>query len=288
MTPLFLFAMLFLIFLIQTSVTAMALHGALSQTVRQAAAEWYPVSLGLDAVRSSPIYEEGQQWEQKLEDAGRTLEQYGDLLPSPLGDWASQAARGAWSMEQIAARQAFQAWTERYADRGVLDLSRMSVVSAGIPAADDMADAFVSIRAEYRLPFRLPFVGRSLTLTESAAERAWIGGSPSTATLEQPEEQTGDLTFVSVQPSPVKRGNKVTLTLRAAPGENVDLTVYYKSGMSQAKHLGRATADESGLVTWTWHVSGNTTPGNWVWEAVSENGAELRQTFQVVRADGTG
>ncbi|MBB6730972.1 hypothetical protein [Cohnella zeiphila] len=283
-TPLFLFAMLFLIYLIQTSVTAMALHGALSQTVRQAAAEWYPISAELDSIRSSSVYQKEQEWEQKLEDAGQTLAQFGDLLPSPLSDWVMQAEDGSFSLEQAAAKKTFEVWAARYADQGVLDSSRLSIVSAGIPAEEDRNDAYLSIEAEYRLPFRIPFIGQPLSLSEAAKERAWIGGSPSTALLEKPEARQGDLTVVSIEPSPVTRGHDVTLTLKAAPGESVDLTVYYKSGESQAKHLGRATADGAGQISWTWHVSGNTTPGDWDWVAVSGSGAELRQKFKVVPA----
>ncbi|WP_051318305.1 hypothetical protein [Cohnella thermotolerans] len=281
--PTFLLAALFLIFLVQTSVTAMALHGALSQTVRQAASEWYPVALGLDSVRETPVYAKSKQLEDKLAAVGDTLAKYGSLLPSPLAEWAEQAADGSWSVEQIAARRTFGALLESFLDRRVLEADRVAVVSVEIPGTDDPNQAFLTVKAEYRLPMRIPFVGRSLTITESARERVWTGGSPSNAKLED-GEQPDVLSFVSFEPNPARRGRKVTLTLRAKPGEKVDLSVIYKSGLSQAKHLGEATADASGLVSWTWHVSGNTTPGEWYWEAMPEDGAVLRQSFEVVRA----
>lgn len=283
--PVFVLAVLFLVYLIQTAVAAMALHGALSQTVRQAAAQWYPISLGLNAARETDAYKRVEAWEGKLENVGRTLSQYGSVLPSPVSDWAEQAADGSWSPEQIAARQAFAALLEGFADKTVLDESRISVTSVGIPGEGDggAEEAFLTVEAEYRLPMRIPFLGRSLKLTESARERAWIGGSPSSAKLEDGDETRNVLSFVSLEPNPVSRGRKATLTLRTEPGAKVDLSVIYKSGLSQAKHLGTATADDSGLVKWTWHVSGNTTPGEWAWEARPDNGAVLSRTFEVVR-----
>lgn len=280
--PVFLLAVLFLIYQVQVSIASMALHGALSQAVRQAAAEWYPVSLGIDAARDTDAYQKYERWEDKLEGVGSTLSKYGALLPSPLGDWARQAADGSWSLEGIAAREAFKPLLERYADDRVLRSSGLKVVSVSIPEAGDRSEAFLTAIAEYRLPMRMPFVGRTLILKESARERVWIGGLPSTAKLDGEGEGQGVLAFVSIDPNPASRGRKVTLTLRAKPGESVDLSVLYKSGLSQAKHLGTAVADGSGLVTWTWHVSGNTTPGTWEWNARSASGAELKMTFEVV------
>lgn len=278
--PIFLLAILFLIFQIRVSVASMALHGALSQTVRQAAAEWYPVSLGLDSARNTDLYQKSSRYSDKLADVGQTLSRYGELLPAPIGDWAKQAADGTWSLDQMAGRAAFGQLLKRYADTRVLDESGLSVVSVSLPEASDRTGAFLTVRAEYRLPMRMPFTGRSFVLEESARERVWIGGLPSESTLEEGEAE-GVLSFVSIAPNPAMRGRKVTLTLRAKPGEAVDLSVVYKSGLSQAKHLGTAVADGSGLVSWTWHVSGNTTPGTWDWEARSASGAELKQTFEV-------
>ncbi|MCC3375525.1 TadE family protein [Cohnella sp. REN36] len=278
--PVFMLAILFLIYLVQTAVISMALHGALSQTARQTATAWYPISAGLDQVRSSPIYQKSEQWSQSLANLGDTLSRYGRLLPAPIGEWAKQAADGDWNPEQIAARQAFRQVLLRTSDPRVLRPDRLEVVSVTLPAVDDLSQAYLTVEAEYRLPFQVPFLGRTLVLRESASERAWIGGAPSRSTLEDGEEPSL-LSFVSLEPNPVRRGRKATLTLRAKPGETVDLTVLYKSGPSQAKHLGTATADASGLVSWTWHVSGNTTIGTWAWEARASDGAPWRQTFEV-------
>ncbi|WP_221469547.1 TadE/TadG family type IV pilus assembly protein [Cohnella nanjingensis] len=279
--PVFMLAILFLIYLVQAATISMALHGAVSQTARQAASAWYPISAGLDKARASPIYQKSQQWSDALAGIGETLGRYGQFLPAPIGDWAKQAADGDWNPEQIAARQAFRQILLRTADPTVLRSDRLEVSSVTLPAADDLAQAYLTVQAEYRLPFQVPFIGRTLILRESASERAWIGGLPSRSMLDDGEGKPSALSFVSLEPNPVRRGRKATLTLRAEPGATVDLTVLYKSGASQAKHLGLATADASGLVSWTWHVSGNTTIGTWSWEARTGSDSPWRQTFEV-------
>lgn len=285
--PVFLLVILFLIYLIQTTVTAMALHGALSQTARQTASQWYPIEIARGKVADTKTYQTYQDWESKLGDVRSTAAEYGAYLPSPLSDWIEKAGDGFGWTEQ-AAGQAIEPLVRRLADRGVLDESRIRVVAAKLPL-DEGSEDFVTLEAEYILPMRVPFLNRSLKLRESARERAWLGGSPSNARLSDEEgEQKAEsaLSFVSLEPNPVSRGRKVTLKLRAEPGETVDMSVLYKSGMSQAKHLGPATADASGIVAWTWHVSGNTTPGEWSWEARQEDGETLRMTFEVVRPGG--
>src|SRR5262249_52843847 len=161
-------------------------------------------------------YETYEQWEDKLEGVGRTLADYGGLLPAPFGDWAKQAADGSWSLDQVAARGAFGALLARYADDRVLRKSGLSVVSGEVPEAEDRDQAFLTAVAAYRLPMRMPFVGRTLVLEESARERVWIGGLPSDAKLDEAADpNAGVLTFVSIEPNPASRGRKVTLTLRA-------------------------------------------------------------------------
>lgn len=106
------------------------------------------------------------------------------------------------------------------------------------------------------------------------------GGERLGSTAPEPNGGAGSLAFVSLEPSPVQRGRRVTLVLRADPGAAVDLKVVYKSGLSQARYLGAATADASGRVSWTWLVSGNTTPGEWAWEA-EYSGGSLQRSFEV-------
>lgn len=284
MMPVFLLFVLFLVFLIQASVTTMALHGTLSQTVRQAASMWYPVSLAEESFSKTDAGQGVERINQKLADIQDFLRDNADFLPSPLSEWACEAASRSWSLEENAAIPLFETLAGEVADRRALDMNRFSIVSVELPGSTD-SDSYLTLEAEYRLPMKVPFVGRSLVLRSSARERAWIGGSPSTALLESGEEGNSiPLSFVSMEPSPARPGRRVTLTLKTVPGETVDLSVFYKSGESAAKHLGQATADSDGLVSWTWLVSGNTTSGTWNWEAKTSDGGAWNQSFLVSRS----
>lgn len=279
--PIFLMLIFFLIFMIQTSVISMALHGAVSQTVRQAASAWYPISLGLEQARSSELNKQAEILNDKWMPVKEMLSQYGELLPSPMKDWAAQASQGSFSLEQKAAEIAFSQLIMQFADPNILDESRLKLAEVDLPSEDDRELAYLTLNAEYILPFQVPFLGRKLIIRESARERVWIGGIPSKSTLEGTAAQALDVTFVSLEPNPVRPGRKATLVIRTKPGTRVDLSIVYKSGISQAKNLGSAASDSSGLVSWTWHVSGRTTPGQWSWQVSSPEGGVWQQAFEV-------
>ncbi len=63
--------------------------------------------------------------------------------------------------------------------------------------------------------------------------------------------------------SPINAGAYATLTIRTAPGAACTITVYYKSGASEAAGLGPQNADGNGTATWQWKVGTRTTPGTW-------------------------
>jgi hypothetical protein len=275
--PVFLLLVFFLFFLIQTSFIAMSLHGTLSQTVRLAASSWYPVSM-LEKEReshSSP-HQDGER-----APIGTMLGEYADSLPSPLKDWARMLSSGR-PLEEEAVRLSLGELALQLSESRWLDKDRFHLDKVELPTPGDPAHADLVLNAEYRLPFRVPFTGRPLVIRAQVRERAWAGGSPSRAGAAEPGAGQLNVRFVSLEPNPVRPGRKATLVLRAEPGTVLDLSVLYKSGLSQAKHLGTATANESGLVTWTWHVSGNTTSGGWTWE-VRSGPSSFSQPFQVKR-----
>jgi len=63
--------------------------------------------------------------------------------------------------------------------------------------------------------------------------------------------------------SPVFRGNYASLCIRTVPGARCTITVYYKSGPSEASGLEPKIADSEGRVCWSWKVGSRTTPGSW-------------------------
>lgn len=274
--PMFLLFVFFLLFLVQTSATMMALHGALSQTVRMTAAAWYPISL---------IQTEGSEEREEGEAAGakRSVGAFARWLPAPLNDWAEALSKGEWSPEAEAAKLPLRQLVVQLSDPRQLDADRLRITGVKLPDYRNEAGAYLTMEAAYRLPVRVPWTGKPLIVRVSVKERAWVGGSPSRATLPDETAAPLDIAFISLEPNPVRPGRKATLVLETRPGASLDLSVLYKSGQSQAKHLGTAVADESGRIAWTWHISGNTTSGEWTWAVRGEGGASYSQTFRVER-----
>ena len=96
--------------------------------------------------------------------------------------------------------------------------------------------------------------------------------APITAT---PAAPSGDISINVVSlTSPISAGSTATLTIQAAPSAACLITVYYKSGASQAAGLGPQTADASGQATWSWKVGSRTTPGVWKIVVQSELGGK--------------
>jgi hypothetical protein len=280
--PIFLMFVFFLISIVQTAVISMALHGALSQTTKQAASAWYPISLGLSQARASEVNQQIEQWNDKWLQASETIKQYAQWLPSPMREWSERFANGTFSLEEHAAKLVFSQLLKQFVDDRVLDPSRITLTSAKLPDQEDRTQAYLTLHAEYVLPFQIPFSSRKLILRDSVRERVWVGGSPSLSRLPQDGgDESFSVSFVSLEPNPVRPGRKATLVIRTKPGATVDLSIVYKSGLSQAKNLGSATADSSGLISWTWHVSGRTTPGQWLWQASNATGGAVQQPFQV-------
>ncbi|MFD2327849.1 hypothetical protein ACFSR7_01205 [Cohnella sp. GCM10020058] len=280
--PTVMICILFLIYLIHASIAAMALQGALSQTARQTASVWYPLSESLAGAGEAVGADASAyaSWKERLAGPQETVGKLAPYLPDPLSEWAERFAAGDWHPDALLAKQALEPRVADRLDKSMLPASRMKLFRVELPDAADVAQAYLTLEAEYRLPFSFPWSGRPLILRASVRERVWTGGERLAAAAPEPGGEAGSLAFVSLEPSPVQRGRRVTLVLRAEPGAAVDLKVVYKSGLSQARHLGAATADASGRVSWTWLVSGNTTPGEWEWEASYARGS-LAQTFEV-------
>jgi hypothetical protein len=57
-------------------------------------------------------------------------------------------------------------------------------------------------------------------------------------------------------------GSNATLVASVSPARACSITVHYKSGPSRAQGL-YSKRPVRGLVSWTWRVGTNTTPGRW-------------------------
>lgn len=75
----------------------------------------------------------------------------------------------------------------------------------------------------------------------------------------------------------VSRNEDAHVMIKGQAGVEYDIAVYYKSGESSAKGLENKVADETGYVTWTWHVGGRTSLGTF--EIVVSGGGETRKIY---------
>ncbi len=101
----------------------------------------------------------------------------------------------------------------------------------------------------------------------AAAKQSQAKASPVVPVAPSPVPTTAKPTAPTIEvlslTSPIDHGANATLSIKTAPGAACTITVYYKSGASEAAGLGPQNADGSGVATWRWKVGTRTTPGTW-------------------------
>lgn len=100
---------------------------------------------------------------------------------------------------------------------------------------------------------------------------------------EPPQEEqqaTYGINIVSLT-SPINRGSQASITINTAPNVSCNITVYYKSGASEAQGLEPKNSDGSGNCTWSWKVGTRTTPGNWRIVIKADGVEQAETTFTV-------
>lgn len=89
-----------------------------------------------------------------------------------------------------------------------------------------------------------------------------LGLAASSVAAPERADSTASVKVVSLT-SPVEAGSSATLKVRVNPTSvTCRITVYYKSGPSEAQGLG-PKRPRAGVVSWTWKVGTRTTPGRW-------------------------
>ena len=83
-----------------------------------------------------------------------------------------------------------------------------------------------------------------------------------TATSTMPTSTTPTATITDLT-SPVKAGATAMAKVQTVPGAVCAIDVQYLTTTRTTAGLGNVTADDTGAVSWTWQVGGQTTPGNW-------------------------
>ena len=118
-----------------------------------------------------------------------------------------------------------------------------------------------------------------------AAKQSPIRGPPTVTTKATAASEPGALSLAVVSlTSPASPGSTARLTVKTTPGAACTITVYYKSGPSQAAGLGLQNADSGGTATWQWKVGSRTTPGVWrilVTAALNGEQTSLEIPFEV-------
>ncbi|WP_114383375.1 TadE/TadG family type IV pilus assembly protein [Paenibacillus prosopidis] len=265
--PLIIVVLLVFVVLIRLCAAQMALHSAASQTVRQIAVHIHPANLAWEQAAASkplsaPVIGQLSSWSEIAAEAA-------EWLPAPAGGLVSSALRGDFRpLQNMAAteigRTVVEPLIREFADKAIIDPERLRLQLLSLPDLTKSDEPYLAIEVEYDFPLKLPFYGKPIVLKEQAAERVWVSdAAPARYGMESGTDNVIPLKIVSIEPTPLRPGRKATVIVKTSPGAAVSLGVMYKSGSSKAKHLGAASADANGFAQWTWHVSGNTTPGVW-------------------------
>jgi len=103
--------------------------------------------------------------------------------------------------------------------------------------------------------------------------------STNTETTQAQQSQRG-IQITSLT-SPIKRGAYATVSINTSPNVLCSITVYYKSGPSQAQGLVPKMSDGDGNCSWTWKVGTRTTPGNWKIVIRAQGEGQIETYFNV-------
>jgi cytoskeletal protein RodZ len=117
------------------------------------------------------------------------------------------------------------------------------------------------------------------TTTTKVAETTTTIETTTTETTS-PQQQPSGIQITSLT-SPINRGASATISVHTAPNILCTITVYYKSGPSQAQGLGAKTSDGNGDCSWTWKVGTRTTPGNWRIVIAAQGEGQIETYFTV-------
>jgi len=287
--PIFLFFILFLIFIVQMTLISTALQSTAGETVKQLSTKIYPVSLAFvpsDSAGGEGLEEKGKWPQLSLTE---WADGYASSLPSPLSDWVRDAAkRGEEPLQRIKTSvmeaildPVVKPLLQPFVETTLLDMERIHVNGVSVPNLKNKTNPYFRLELSYELPVKVPFLGKPLRIQVAAAERIWIGDTgEGTGYGSGGENSAGSATVLS-KPDPAFIGNHATIKVQVEPGATANLTIFYKSGESSAKHIGWATADENGIIEWTWFVGTRTTEGTWSFVVETAEGMQTETSFTV-------
>ncbi|TMV50257.1 hypothetical protein FE783_11940 [Paenibacillus mesophilus] len=199
--PFFLAFVLALICLIKLTVADMALQNAVSETVKQMAANAYPVELL--AIEAKQAYSQSRvgttvdEWlgkirtaRDKLAEGEQWVEDYKAFIPDVLVGWVDWERQKREQAEHMAKEEldqfvrekidplvhaAFKEAVMHYADETVLKKDNLSISEVVLPGLAGSDSRFIGITAQYAVKLPIPFVNKTVTLRKKAYERIWTG-----------------------------------------------------------------------------------------------------------------
>ncbi|RCX20426.1 hypothetical protein DFP94_103151 [Fontibacillus phaseoli] len=301
--PVFVMVIFFFIYMVQLTLFSTQMDSVASNVVRQVSAHMYPVALGVSnrteggATGGDGHSPEGSvaspsTWNMPELSLSEWSDQYASELPSPLSHWISSAARKGEeplqdiknSISESMLDPVVKPMIRPFLNGTWLNEDRIHVSRVTVPDLKSGKSPYFGLELSYELPIKIPFTGRSIVLQTRAEERLWIGDTEELVDEDESgddEGTKGQPAIILTKPEPAYAGRRARITAKIAPGTTAKLTVHYKSGVSQAKYLGEASANEDGTVTWEWLVGGNTTPGTWTFVIETEEGLKTTAQFNV-------
>lgn len=291
--PIFIIVMFFFIYMVQMTVYSLQMHIAASNAVKQVSAHIYPVALAVDKYSEQDAVSGNERRQDHLFDwsmpklsLSEWAGEYAGSLPEPLSTWMTDAAAKGDeplndlknSVLEAVLDPVVKPLLKPFMKDTLLREERIHVSRITVPDLKTGKNPYFGIELSYELPIKVPFSNRKVVLQARAQERLWIGDTGELKGDGSGEQAEGRAPVILSKPEPAFAGHKAAVRAQIEPGTVAKLTVYYKSGVSQAKYLGEAYADEHGVVEWQWLVGGNTTPGTWTF--VVETGDGLRTTAE--------
>lgn len=285
--PVFLFFILFLIFIVQMTLISTALQSTAGETVKQLSTKVYPVSLVFAPSDAAGGESSEQAWKWPKLSLTEWADDYASLLPEPLSDWVRAAAKSGEeplqniksSVVETVLDPVVKPLLQPFVESALLDLERTHVNGVSVPNLKSRTNPYFRLELSYEMPVKVPFLGKALRIQAAAAERIWIGDTGEGTGVEDGSGSSPRAAVILSKPDPAFIGNYASIKVQVEPGASANLTIFYKSGESTAKHIGWAAADEQGIIEWTWFVGTRTTEGSWIFVVETAEGAQTEDSF---------
>ena len=286
--PIFIMFIFFLIYIVQMTIILGQMHTLSANATKLVASHIYPISVVVENYKEPPSPSPSSNlnpssistsninttWSIPRLSLSEWSERYTSKLPEPLSSWMKKAVdKGVTPLEEMKTQV-----SEAVLDPIIKPLlrpllkhtslyePRLHVSSIIIPDLGKGSHPYIGIELSYELPIKVPFTSKPIFLQTKAVERIWIGdtgeGKADDKKGNIDDGPNGTPATILLKPEPAYIGRKAKVKAKVEPGTTATLIVYYKSGVSTAKYLGEAAADENGVLEWEWLVGGNTTPSS--------------------------